>query len=322
MHPRLNHDDGDSSHLRVMAYAHAVAAMDDLADRPESGVRRTGALQIPSPNFPVERLEAVADRYRPAGLGVRLVDRQTAGALIGAPELDLPPTALWFPDACTVDTPGLTRHLLNHPAIEVACGSALDDWPEGPTVLACGMGARQFPGAAFLELGVVSGQLDRVARGTGQLQGLRAPITGRGYLAPMSDGTIGVGATYEYEPWPPAQATEANFRHLTRLAADWHSPDYGCRPIDHYRASRCVSSDRTPVVGALVDLGEEDYVDRFVSIGHGSMGTVTTHLAASLIEAALIGSVRPLTDPLLALVSPRRFRLRQARRGYRFGAAP
>ncbi len=319
MHPRLHHDGGDGALFRATAFSHAVAATRSFTEQPDSGLLRTGALQVPSPNFPVERLEAVAQRYARTGLGVRLVDGQTAGELVGVPTLRLPDAALWFPDACTVDTPRFTRFLLDHPAIEVRARSPLEDWPEGPAILASGIAARDLPGAAFLELGVVSGQLDRMERGAGPLRGLNAPITGYGYLAPLGGHCLAVGATYEYQPWPPGQATQANLKTLSRLVGD---PADDCRPIDCYRASRCVSSDRTPVVGALVDLNGRENVDRFVSVGHGSMGTVTAHIAAALIGARVRGGVLPLTRPLADLVSPARFRIRQKKRGYRFGAAP
>lgn len=320
MHPRLHHDGSPGAQLKAISYAHAVAATRSLADQPGTGVRRTGALQVPSPNFPTERLAAVAEVYARTGLGVRLVDGQTAGELVRAPALKLPDAALWFPDACTVDTPALTRYLLDHPAIELVTGTTLSDWPEEPTVLACGMAARSLPGAAFLELGVVAGQLDRVARGEGLLKGLAAPITGHGYLAPLDDAAIAVGATYEYEPWTPEKATGANLRHLVRLEGE--PRQIHGRSLSQHRATRCVASDRNPVVGALVDLEGEENGDRLVSVGHGSMGTVSTHLAASLIGAAITGSVRPLTGPLRAMIEPGRFRIRQARRGYRFGATP
>ena len=45
-------------------------------------------------------------------------------------------------------------------------------------------------------------------------------------------------------------------------------------------------------------------------------------LAAMLIGATLTGQFEPLTERLLALVTSRRFRERQKRRGYRFGAEP
>ncbi len=320
MHPRLHHDGSDPAELKAIAYAHAIAATRSLIEDPATGIQRSGALQIPSPNFPAERLAAVADRYAQTGLGVALVDERSARELAGDQNLRLEGPALWFPDACTVNTPVLTRKLLEHPNIEVVTESILEDWPEEPTVLACGMAARSFPGAAFLELGQVTGQLDLVNRGNSALQNLTAPITGWGYLAPLDETTIGVGATYEYQPWPQERATEANLKHLQRLLGE--VGEALPRSREQKRAIRCVSSDRNPVIGPLTDLEGNEDVHRLVSVGHGSMGTVTSHLAATLITATLTGQFEPLDARLLALVSTSRFRNRQARRGYRFGAEP
>ncbi len=318
MHPRLHHDGSDPAELKAMAYAHSVAATRRFADEPGSGLRRTGALQIPSPNFPAERLAAVAERYVDTGLGVLLVDEPQARELAGDTTFRLDGPALWFPDAVSVDTPVYTRTLLEHPAIELVTGQALTDWPDEPAVLACGMAARGFPGAAYLELGSVTGQLNVIGRGAGALKNLAVPITGRGYLAPIDDASIGVGATYEYQPWPTDKATDANLTHVRRLMGEaWQPTD-----VAHIRASRCVSSDRNPVIGPLTDIDGVNHVSRLVSVGHGSMGTVTSHLAATLIGASISGQFEPLQEPLLELVQSRRFRERQQRRGYRFGATP
>ncbi len=317
MHPRLHHDGSDTAELKAIAYAHAIAATRAFPE--DAGLRRTGALQIPSANFTPERLAAVADRYAGSGLGVELVSEQDARALAGDQSLQLDGPALWFPDACTVDTPRLTRTLLDHPRIQLATGTELTDWPEEPTVLACGMAARRFPGTAFLELGTVTGQVDLLNPVGTALANLAAAVTGRGYLARIDPATVAVGATYEYEPWPVAQATGANLTHVQRvLGEDWP----GTVATEQRKAERCVSSDRSPVVGALTDLQGGRDIGRLVSVGHGSMGTVTSHLAASLIGATLTGQFEPLDDRLLALLSSARFRDRQRRRGYRFGAGP
>ena len=96
----------------------------------------------------------------------------------------------------------------------------------------------------------------------------------------------------------------------------------GDKATESRKAVRCVSSDRNPVVGPLYDLAGSENVHRLVSVGHGSMGTVTSHLAATLIGSTLTGQFDPLDANLLALISSHRFRSRQARRGYRFGAQP
>ena len=166
----------------------------------------------------------------------------------------------------------------------------------------------------------MTGQLDVLNASGSALAHLAMPITGRGYLAPIDADTIGVGATYEYEPWPDAESTLANLAHVQRLLGEsWHPDDSATQ---RRKAVRCVSSDRNPVIGPLFDLEGAENVGRLVSVGHGSMGTVTSHLAASLITATLTGQFEPLEASLLAQVSSNRFRRRQVRRGYRFGAEP
>jgi len=322
MHPRLHHDGSPGSTLRAVAYAHALAAVARFADQPGTGVHRTGALQIPSPNYPAERLAEVARVFAPTGIDVRLVEGPEAAEIAGATALSLPRPVLWFADACLVDTPTFTQTLLDHPGIEVVTGCRLDDWPDDLTILACGMDVRRFDGAAYLELGRVHGQLD-VLRPQGALAGLTVPIVGNGYVTPMPgripgavENLIAAGATYEYEPWPADRATRRNLTHVDRLEQD------GALPVRTCRGERTVSSDRNPVVGPLYDADGQSCVERLVSVGHGSMGTVTSHLAADLIAARIRRSFEPLAAAERALISPLRFRHRQAKRGYRFGALP
>ena len=320
MHPRLQHQHDAQANLRATAWAHALAAVRCYVDDPESGVRATGALQLPSANYPAERLHAVAARYADTGLDIRLISGAEAAGICGLPGLASTDPVLWFPDACLVDTPRFTRTLLHHPEIEVRTGVSNENWPDGTAVLACGSAARNFPGAAFLEIGGIYGQLDLIRPETAPAGRLSLPLLGRGYVTPLpagdEDAVLAVGATYEHAPWPVQRATRANLDHLTALAS---APG---RPVAAVKAERTVSSDRNPVIGTLYDLDETPCEARLVSVGHGSMGTVSAHLGASLIAGRLGIGLVPLAAPSRALVSPLRFRRRQARRGYRFGAAP
>ena len=141
-------------------------------------------------------------------------------------------------------------------------------------------------------------------------------LVGNGYLA-ATDLGLAAGATYEYRPWKPERASSTNLEHLQTLTgvdrADvrWRSS---------HRGTRSVSSDRTPIVGQLVDAAGQSLEGRFVSTGHGSMGTVTSHLGAALLSAELVGDFLPMAPGSADLLSPRRFRERQAKRGYKFGA--
>jgi len=314
MHPRLHPDGSAISNLKAATYAHALAACQPyLRGDSSTGVRTTGALQLASTNFPDARLAAVAAGYTGSGIRMNLLTPDQTNEVAGIP-LNAP--ALWFPDACLVSGPELCATLLDHPLIEVCTGIPLSDWPEGVVILACGAAAQHFPGAGYLELGIVHGQLDRVRAQRSPLTELKVPVVGDGYLVPEAgpDSLVGAGATYEYAPWPEGKASARNFGYIDRIAAGSFTPH------SRHRGARCVSSDRNPVIGPLYSFDRRECVDRLVSTGHGSMGTVTSHLGAALVDASLNGNFPPLAKQQQQLVSPLRFRVRQSRRGYRFGA--
>jgi glycine/D-amino acid oxidase-like deaminating enzyme len=85
--------------------------------------------------------------------------------------------------------------------------------------------------------------------------------------------------------------------------------------IQHKRAARCVSSDRDPVIGRLGEL-------RWVSTAHGSSGTSSAPLAASIIASDIVGWIAPVSQRALDAVDPRRFASRQARRGVKVVGPP
>jgi glycine/D-amino acid oxidase-like deaminating enzyme len=135
------------------------------------------------------------------------------------------------------------------------------------------------------------------------------PVVGNGYLVPTATGCV-LGASYEHRPWLEDEATAHNLQlnqHLlggTRLS--WNS---------RRRGARCVSSDRTPVVGQLHSDGDSDAL--WLHTGLGSMGTTAGVVGAAALSAALLGWLPPLAPEVAHLLRPERFRERQARRGVR-----
>lgn len=86
------------------------------------------------------------------------------------------------------------------------------------------------------------------------------------------------------------------------------------------RGVRSVSSDRTPIAGRLTDLTGAELKDRYVSTGHGSMGSVSSHYCAALGRALISGEFAPMSLPIQRALAPLRFRQQQLRRGYKFGS--
>jgi glycine/D-amino acid oxidase-like deaminating enzyme len=122
---------------------------------------------------------------------------------------------------------------------------------------------------------------------------------------------LAVGATYEYRPWDPEEATRRNLEQLRGQGWVWQR---------RVRGTRTVSSDRLPVAGHLYGEDAARLPALLVSTGHGSMGVVTSHLAGAVVASLISGEFPPLTRELEAALSPLRFRERQARRGLRHGA--
>ncbi|MBX3705428.1 MAG: tRNA (5-methylaminomethyl-2-thiouridine)(34)-methyltransferase MnmD [Pseudomonadales bacterium] len=326
LHGRLLADPGPAGRLRCHAYLFAAA----FAARFD-GFTPTGVLQLEGPgprrNAPDSdpkidsdpncdsdpnripaRLAAIAATWGDSGGWLEALTAEQARARVGWPVTG---GGLWFADAGVVTTPTLCRALLDHPNIELIDRAIpLPDAPpddDAPMILACGAAIRACAPARYLELAAVHGQLDAVT--TGALP--RAPVVGNGYLAPAA-GRLTLGATYEYRPWSPERATAANLAQLGDQDHKW---------FERARGTRVTSSDRNAVAGPLYDADGRPLAPLYVSTGHGSMGNVSSHFSAALVSALITGDAPPLSPDLVDLLSPLRFRLRQARRGYRFGAS-
>jgi len=302
MHPRLLADGSDQARLRCQAYLYSsnwcAARLDGTA---------SGVLQLPGKNADARRLRDLAEIYAASGDWLALLSAEAASARA---DWDIRSPALWFPHGRVIDTPALCNRLLDHPNIELQCASARTTPAEQPTVLACGVECNRFAAAGYLETAPVHGQVDIV-----RLTSVPTlPLVGNGYLIPRADDLL-VGTTYEYQPWDPAAATAANLQQLSVLGmqSEWRA---------RARATRCVTSDRTPIAGRLYAADNTPIENLYVSTGHGSMGTVFSHFAGALIAAQICGEFAPMTATLESAISSARFRLRQARRGLRHGARP
>jgi tRNA 5-methylaminomethyl-2-thiouridine biosynthesis bifunctional protein len=293
LHGRLLGDGSIDADFRSAAYHYACAYYPAY-----QGFRSTGALQLKGPNLDGGKMHRIANAYPHSDAWMRLLTASDASALAG---MALSGEALWFPNAGIVDLPQACAALVDHPNIEIVPETARTIDPI-PQVVACASATRTFDGCEQLEIADVHGQLDWVRT----TQRPRLPIVGNGYIVPVEDGCV-VGATYEYEPWDPEQATAHNLELNAHLLADGV---LGQTNSAHKRAPRCVASDRTPVVGPVDD-------GRWVSTGHGSFGTASAPLGASILASRILGWIPPVSSAIEGLLNPARFVERQARRGIR-----
>lgn len=280
LHARLLSDDSAAASLRAHAYAFATWFYSGC-----DGITSTGALQLPGPNTAPERLHALGE-VLPSDW-IERVSRREASELAG---IDIAEHGLYFPNAAAIEGAALCRSLLDHPRIRFTSDAPQD----GIRVLANGCAATEsFPD---LEVAPLVGQVDRFDAGP-----IRLPVLADGYARPEAP-YCWIGATYEYRPWPTADATAANAERFRKFFGRAPGASRGL-----FRGVRAVTSDRTPVIGQAGP-------DTYVSTGHGSVGVASAALAGEWIASLICGECPPVSREVETLCRVGRFRERQRRR--------
>ena len=298
LHARLLGDQTAAAEFRARAFHHARAMHQDYPS-----FRPTGALQLALNERELTKLKRIQAVYGTGRLAAEddWLHYQTPEELLASVRTQAL-GGLYFNGAGLVDLPRLCKTLLDHSNIEFSEMAAEPD--EGqPWVIACGTTSRNHTLGIPLEVGSIWGQLDWVQPSSAHPNNTRTrPIVGNGYAIPDGQAWV-VGSSYEYRPWEPAQATASNIESNRRFIG----PD-DMQTLSYKRAPRCVSSDRNPVIGRLAQ-------QRWISTAHGSLGTSSAPLAASIIASDIMGWVPPVSARVLAALAPTRFIARQARRG-------
>lgn len=301
LHPRLLPAASVDALYRLQSFLHAAAWLSGCR-----GVAATGVLQLAGANEPSPgerdperhgseeplRIQRVAEAT-PDDIAA-YADAHAASELAGTP---VHAPGLFFPGALTVNGRALAVDLANDP--DIVLRSDLDRGPGTTVVRATGADVAEFP---HLEVRPLAGQLDRFPCDRPP----RLPIVGDGVIVPDT-ASVWAGATYEYNPWDPDQASQAN--------AARYAGFFGAEPgptLNRFRGTRAVTSDRLPVVGADGDT--------WFNLGHGSRGTITAIFGAEIVASAINGEVAPATCDIRALLEPARFRQRQLRRPNPFAA--
>lgn len=286
LHARLLSDGSAAASLRAHAYAYATWFYSGC-----DGVTSTGALQLPGPNTEAERLRALGQV-----LPSDWVKRVSAGEASNLAGIDIADGGLYFPGGAAIEGAALCRSLLDHPRIRFTSDAPQD----GIRVLANGCAVTE--SLPDLEIAALMGQVDRF-----DADRLRLPVLADGYARPAGE-SCWVGATYEYRPWPTADATAANAERFRKLFGRSPGASKG-----FFRGTRAVTSDRTPVIGLAGP-------DTYVSAGHGSIGVASAALAGEWIASLICGECPPVSREIEALCRVDRFRERQQRRPNPFAA--
>jgi tRNA 5-methylaminomethyl-2-thiouridine biosynthesis bifunctional protein len=198
-------------------------------------------------------------------------------------------------------------------------------------VVASAMDAPPLLRTRFTAVRPIRGRITHLA--AGELAGLRAGVTGLGYVLPGLDGRVAVGATYETsEPdhgpgLTQHAADEINLQRLSKLLAT-------CAPArieGGFEAIRCVSADRMPLAGAVADEQQAVAAGARLQGAHladlprlgglycnfalGSRGLTLAPLLGELVASLIEGEPPPLERSLASTVDPARFLLRRLRSG-------
>ena len=206
--------------------------------------------------------------------------------------------ALYFPDTHLVNIAESCRLLADHSGIEVIKREA----PKEVDFVACASASKGFTSTEALEIGEIAGQLDFIGIPNSSPLKKDTVVHGSGYVIQSNTEWV-IGSTYEQRPWSSAAASEFNIEKNREFLGN--SPICS---LGKFRAHRCVSSDRDPVIGELKK-------GQYFSTAHGSMGTISSPFAAELVVSQFLGLLPPLSKSGLATVAPDRFRNRQKKRG-------
>lgn len=121
-----------------------------------------------------------------------------------------------------------------------------------------------------------------------------------GYAAPMSDGRVCLGATFQHWSEEEKILSEDHARNLDQLAQRFPSLAQGLEIEEGWYGFRLASKDRLPLIGTYKD-------GTYLSIAHGSHGMLSS-LAGVHILAYELGLIpQPFSAAVLKALSPKRF---------------
>ncbi len=209
---------------------------------------------------------------------MRLVRADEASSISG---VSLDYDALYLPRSGTVSPRKLCGEYVR--GVEVRLNQRLEDFPDGPVVLACGMACLNFDVAAHLPLKPVRGQITYV-RENALSKALKTTIGYGGYISPALGGVHCLGATFERGQSHESIDSGDDVANLDKLFQNVKSM-VGDYEIISARASvRTTTPDHCPIIGQL---GEKVYI----TTAHGSHGILSSLRGAYILRDLMIGNV-------------------------------
>lgn len=300
----------------LAAYGHALALLDEVM--PVDGVHRAecGLLQLAATESEAKRIGKLAAQEWPPHL-LQTVDAGQASALAGLP---MSHGGLWFPAGGWVAPPVVCARLAQHPNITVRLDSEVTSlernssgWTasgEGfaieaeQAVVCAAHQAKKLAQFAAFPLQPVRGQISVLAA-TDASSRLQAVLCAEGYCAPAVEGQHVTGATSSFDDDSTDIREPEHAENLAKMSA--HMPALqqalgDIQPVSGRASVRCSVPGATPLVGEVEQ-------SLYCSLAHGTRGLLTAGISAEIIAARICGTVPPLPQALLEVLSPlHRFR--------------
>ena len=187
-----------------------------------------------------------------------------------------------------------------------------------------------------LELPVESirGQVAALAEVDGSVDMSKTVNAGK-YFTPSIDGVHYIGATYNRGVSDTA-IDEADNADLVTILDSFYPGVFAAKDVvSSWAGFRLMARDRVPIVGAVPDRAffEREYADirhgnnqkdyagaryldgLYVSLAHGSRGFTSSLLSAEIIAAQVEAEPLPVSDAVMAYLSPSRFIVNHLKRG-------
>ncbi|MBU2712451.1 bifunctional tRNA (5-methylaminomethyl-2-thiouridine)(34)-methyltransferase MnmD/FAD-dependent 5-carboxymethylaminomethyl-2-thiouridine(34) oxidoreductase MnmC [Zooshikella harenae] len=211
-------------------------------------------------------------------------------------------------------------------------------WQSPHVIIAAGHTCQTLLPDVELPMKAIRGQVSQLP-----FQGLspKTVICGDGYISPMVDNVLHVGATFTHDNADSTCTVQDRHENLQRLsqlipelyerAENTLDPD----AINNDKVGfRCSSSDYLPIVGPVPD--QPYFIEHYallrqngnttfttpppyqpglwITAAHGSRGLITAPLAGEIIASYLAGEPIPLSTEVLQAIHPSRFLIRGLKR--------
>lgn len=338
-HPFMTRDDNPAARASRAGFLYALQRWQALAPIDTFFWRAQGLLQIAANQTALDAMRATLSHLAYPTELVSSVTRAEASTLAG---LELAQGGWYFPRGGWLDPASLCQAQLS------AAGAALTPYFQQKinrlvyrenlwhaldetgrsivaapvAILANANDAARLAGLHYAQTHSIRGQLSVLPTPVR----LHIPITGSGYLAPLTSTSLLAGASYEPDDPNPLPSVESHQHNLSQLAqlAPTMVDRFDPKTLAGYVAFRCAAHDRMPLIGALADEPAAQRLNTqlrdvprapglFGAFAYGSRGLIWAALGAELIASQLDGEPMPIERSLVQAFDPARFLLRALR---------